>query len=112
MYNYIEKVTKTTKLPLQAVRDSDGSELDEELLKLQRSGIHLILGRPMVIQTTYVLQWIATHVDFKCLVVVSDEGKILMSLASSNLHNMYHLKQVEAKCNKEYLDGFHVKFLK
>ena len=29
MYDYIEKVTKTTKLPLQAVRDSDGSELDE-----------------------------------------------------------------------------------
>ena len=31
MYDYIEKFTKTTKLPLQAVRESYGSELDEEL---------------------------------------------------------------------------------
>ena len=33
MYGYIEKVTKTTKLPPQDVRDSDGSELDEEVYK-------------------------------------------------------------------------------
>ena len=31
MYDYIEKVTKTMKLPPQVVRDNDGSELDEEL---------------------------------------------------------------------------------
>ena len=117
MYDYIERITKTTKLPMEAVRDSDGSELDEELynkelLRLQRSGLHLIVSRPVVLQTMDVLQWIAMHVDFKCMAVVSDKGKIVASLAPSNLHNMYHLKQVEAKCNKEYLDGFNVKFLK
>lgn len=52
------------------------------------------------------------HVDFKRMVMVSDEAKIVGSLTSSNLHNMYRLKQVEAKCNKEYLDGFHVKIPK
>ena len=66
----------------------------------------------MVLQTTDVLQWISMHVVFKHMVMVSDEGKIARSLMSSNLHNMCHVKQVEAKCNKEYLDGFHVKFLK
>jgi formylmethanofuran dehydrogenase subunit A len=65
-----------------------------------------------VFQTTDILQWIATHVDFKRLTVVSDEGKIVRSLEPSNLHNMYRLKQVEAKCNKEYLDSFNVKFSK
>lgn len=61
MYDYIEKVTKTTKLPPQVVRDSDGSELDEELyneelLRLQRSGLHLITVRLVVLQTIDLLQ--------------------------------------------------------
>ena len=66
----------------------------------------------MVLQTTDVLQWIAMHVDFKHMAVVSEKRKIVGSLMPSNLHNMYPLKQVEAKWNKEYIDGFHVKFPK
>lgn len=31
MHDYIEKITKSKKLPPQVVRDSDGSKLDEEL---------------------------------------------------------------------------------
>ena len=31
MYDYIDTTTKTTKLPPQAVRDSDDNELDEEV---------------------------------------------------------------------------------
>lgn len=50
------------------------------------------------------------HVDFKRMAVVSDEGKFVGLLTQSNLHNLYHLKPVEVKCNKEYLGGFHVKF--
>ena len=72
----------------------------------------MIVARPVVLQTMDVLQWIATHVDFKRMVMVSDKGKIVGSLTPSNLHNLYHLKSVEPKCNKEYLDSFHVKFLK
>ena len=72
----------------------------------------MIAMRPVVLQTTDVLQWIVMHVDFKFMVVVSDEGKVFRSLTSSNLHNLYRQKSVEAKCNKEYLDGFHVKFPK
>ena len=99
------------------MRDSDGSDLDkdlynEELLKLQRSRLHLIAARPVVLQTMDVLQWIATHVDFKRMVMVSDGGKVVGSLTPSSFHSMYHLKLVEAKCNKEYLDDFKVKFPK
>lgn len=117
MYDYIEVVTKTTKLPPQDVRDINDNNLDEEvyneeLLRLQRSRLHLITARPVVLQTTDVLQWITTHVDFKRMVMVSNEGKVVRSLMPSNIHNLYHLKPVEAKCNKEYLDGFHVKFPK
>ena len=117
MYDYIQKISKSIKLPLQAVRDSDGRELDEELyheelLRLQRSRLHLITTRPVVLQTIDVLQWISTHVDFKCMVVVSDKGKVVGSLTPSSFHNIYHLKLVEAKCNKEYLDDFNVKFPK
>ena len=65
-----------------------------------------------MLQTTDVLQWIAMHVDFKRMVVVSDKGKVFESLTPSSLHNMYRLKPVEAKCNKEYLDGFHVELPK
>ena len=46
------------------------------------------------------------------MVMVSDKGNVIGSLTPSNLHNLYRLKSVEAKCNKEYLDGFHVKFPK
>lgn len=66
----------------------------------------------MVLQTTDVLQWIATHVVFKCMAMVSNGGKVVGYLTSSSSHNMYHLKPVEAKCNKEYLDSFNVKFAK
>ena len=117
MYDYIEKITKSTKLPLQVVRDNDGNELDEELyneelLRLQRSRLHLIIARPMVLQTTYVLQWIAMDVDFKRMDVVFDEGNIVGYLTPSSFHIMYHLKPMETKCNKEYLDSFNVKFPK
>ena len=79
------------------MRDSDGSELDEEvyneeLLRLQSSRINLIVARPVVLQIMNVLQWIAMHVDFKCMAVVSYGGKIVGSLMLSNLHNIYRLK--------------------
>ena len=53
MYNYIEKVSNTMKLPPRAVRDKNGRNLDEEvynkeLLRLQRSRLHLIVARPVV----------------------------------------------------------------
>ena len=50
--------------------------------------------------------------DFKRMLMVSDEGKIVGALTPSNLHNMYHIKLMEVKCNNEYLHGFHVKFPK
>ena len=61
MYGYIETATKTTKLPPQAVWDSDDSELDEEvyneeLLRLQRSRLHLNAVRPVILQITNVIQ--------------------------------------------------------
>ena len=60
MYDYIEKVTKTMKLPPQAIRDNNDNDLDEEvynekLLRLQRYGLHLIAVRLVVLQTTDVL---------------------------------------------------------
>lgn len=114
MYDFIEMTTKTITLPPQAVRDSDGSDLDEEvyndeLLRLQRSELHLIAARPVIFQTINMLQWIANHVDFKRMAIISDEGKSLGLLTPSNLHSLYHLKPMEAKCNKEYLDNFHLK---
>ena len=97
--------------------DSDESDTDkkiynEELLRLQRSELHKIASRPVVLQITDVMQWIATHVDFKRTTIVLDEGKVLGILTPNNFHNMYHLKLAEVKCNKEYLDNFYVTHLK
>ena len=72
----------------------------------------MIAVKLVVLQTMDVLQWIATHVDLKRKAMVSNDGKVVGSLTPSNLHNLYLLKPVEAKCNKEYLDGFHVKLQK
>ena len=41
--------------------------------------------------------------------IILDEGKSMGLLTPSNLHSLYRLKPVEAKCNKEYLDNFHLK---
>lgn len=57
---------------------------------------------------TNVVQWIATHVDFKHMDVVVDDGRVLGLLTPNNFHNIYHLKPMEVKCNKEYLDNFYV----
>lgn len=102
MYDYIEAVTKTTKHPPHAERDNNDNDIDEEvyneeLLRLQRFGLHLIVVRLIVLQTTDVLQWIAMHVYFKHMDVVSEEGKVVGSLTLSNLHNLYLLKSVEVK---------------
>lgn len=98
------------------IRASDESEIDdelynEELLRLQRSRLHQIASRPVVLQITNVLQWIATHIDFKRMAIISDEGKVLGILTPNYLHNIYHLKPVEVKCNKEYLDNVYVPHL-
>ena len=42
------------------------------------------------------------------MAIVSDEGKLLGLLTSSNFHNIYRLKLVEVKCNKEYFDSFYL----
>ena len=60
MYEYIDTATKTTNLPPQGVRDNDDSEAEEEvyneeLLRLQRSVLHLIAARPVILQITDVL---------------------------------------------------------
>lgn len=44
----------------------------------------------------------------KRMAIVLDEGKIVGLLTPSNFHNIYHLKPVEVKCNKEYLDSFYL----
>ena len=54
MYEYIDIATETTKFPPRMIQGSDESEAEEEvyneeLLKLQRSGLHLIAARPMVL---------------------------------------------------------------
>lgn len=53
-----------------AVRDSneDDSDIDvynEELLRVKRSEIHKVTSRPIVLPITDVMQWVATHMDFK-----------------------------------------------
>ena len=42
------------------------------------------------------------------MAIISGEEKILGILTPSNFHNIYHLKPVEVKCNKEYLDIFYL----
>ena len=61
-----------------------------------------------MLQITDVLQWIDTHVYMRRIVIVSDEGKVLGLLTPNNFHNIYHLKPLEVKCNKEYLNNFYV----
>lgn len=95
------------------VRDSDEEDSDtdvynEELLKVQRSEIYKIESRPITLLITDVMQWVPTHVNFRRMIVVSDDGKVLGLLTPNSFHNMYHLKHVEVKCNKEYLDNFYV----
>ena len=60
MYEYIDTTTETTKFPPKEVRDNDDSEAEEEvyneeLLRLQRSGLHLIASRPIILQINDVL---------------------------------------------------------
>lgn len=113
IYDFIDTLIESTKLPPRVVRDSDESDTDneiynEELLRLQRFELYKIASRPVVLQITDVMQWISNHVYFRRMVVVSYEGKVLGLLTPNNFHNMYHLKLVEVKCNKEYLDNFYV----
>ena len=74
--------------------------------------MHKIASRPVVLQITNVLQWIATHVDFKRMAIVLDEGKVMGLLTPNNFDSIYHINPVKVKCNKEYLDNFYVTHLK
>lgn len=58
------------------------------------------------------MQWITTHVDFRIMAIVSDEGKVIGLLTPNRFHNMYHLNPYKVKCNMEYLDNFYVAHLK
>lgn len=103
----------SNKPPPMEVRDSDEefSDIDiydEELLKVQRSEIHKIASRPVVLPITYVMQWIAMNVDFRRLAMVVDDGRLLGILTPNNFQSIYPLKPTEVKCNKEYLDYFYV----
>ena len=43
------------------------------------------------------------------MAIISDKEKIVGLLTPSNLHSLYHLKPVEVKRNKDYLDHFYLK---
>ena len=103
----------SNKPPSMEMRDSDEefsdtNVYDEELKKVQTSDIYKIVLRPITLAITDVMQWIAAHVYFRCLVVVANDGRVLGLLTPNNFQNMYHLKTTKVKCNKEYLDNFYV----
>ena len=80
IYDFIVVVKLSNKPPPMAVRDSDedisdNDVYDEELLKVQRSEIYKITSRLVTLPIMVVMQWIATHVDFRNMVVVDDDGK-------------------------------------
>lgn len=87
---------------------SDTDVYDEELLKVQKSEIHKIASRPVTLPITDVMQWIDMHVDFRHLVVVVDDGRVLGILIPNNFQSIYHLKLTEVKCNEEYINNFYV----
>jgi hypothetical protein len=96
IYYFIDMATKSDKSPPMAARDSDEDDNDneiynEDLLRVQRSErseIHKITSRPVSLPITNVMQWIATHVDFRRMVVMSGEGKVLGILTPNSFHNM------------------------
>lgn len=54
IYDFINTATEFTMLPPRVIRDSDESDTDnkiynEELLRLQRSELHKITSRPVVL---------------------------------------------------------------
>ena len=91
--------------------DEDFSEIDiydDELVKIQRSKIHKVAVRPTILPIIDVVQWVATHVYFRCLSIVADNRKVLGFLTPENFQSIYDLKPAEVKCNKEYLDNFYI----
>lgn len=113
IYEFIDTMIESTKIPPTVIRDSDERDTDnkiynEKLLRLQRSELHKIASRHVMLKITYVMQWIATHVDFRRMVIMSDEGKVLGILMPKKIHNMYHQNPIEVKCNKEHLDKLYV----
>lgn len=92
--------------------DNDNQVYNGEILRVQRSKILKIASRLVALLITNSMQWVTTHVDFRWMAIISNEGKVLGLLMPNNFHNMYHLKPTEVKCNKEYLDNFYVAHLK
>lgn len=89
IYDIVAMEKPSNKSLLMPVRDndekfSDTYSYDDELLKVQRSEIHKISSRLVVLPITNVMQWIAMHVDFWRLAVVVDNGKVLVLLAPDN----------------------------
>lgn len=74
IYEFISAAKPSNRPPLVAVRDSDEgfSEIDiydDELVKTQRSEIYKIASRPTILPITDVVQWVATHVDFRASII-------------------------------------------
>ena len=82
------------------------------MVKIQTSEIQKAASKPTIFPNTDVVHWVASHVDFWSLSIVSDNEKVLGSLTPKNFQNIYHLKPAEARCNKEYLDNFYIENLK
>ena len=60
IYEFIDTVSESTKFPPRVIRESDESETDneiynEELLRMQRSELHKISSRRVVLQITDVM---------------------------------------------------------
>ena len=93
IYEFIDTSMKTTKIPPRMIRGSDESDTNDELyndklLRLQRSRLHKISSRLVVLKITYVLQWIGTHIDFRRMAIISNESKGLGILMPNDFHNI------------------------
>jgi hypothetical protein len=113
IYEFISVAKPCNRPPPMALRDidEDFSEIDiydDELVKIQRFEIYKVASIPVVLLITNAVQWVATHVDFRHLAIVEDNGKVLGILTPENFQSIYHLKPAKVKCNKEYLDNFYI----
>ena len=117
MWTEIYEVVSTANLsnkppPMVVGNDEEYSSerevYDDGLVKLERSEIHKIVSRPTIFPITYIVYWVASHVDSWCFSIIVDNGKVLGSLTPKKIQNVYQLKPLEARCNKEYLDKFYM----
>ena len=79
---------------------------EASLIELACSFLHCIAARPKILPSTDMVKWVLDNADITDRKFKSRDQELIGSFTPQNLRLMYHLPELQASYNKQFVEKF------